>query len=421
MPRPQDPSKDTAALEERLAKLLQDNKIPAESDEDLARHFSKVFGQSPATERLTHQGGETIGDPLHASNTSIIPPQKIDNRQSPIVRRSSSYAVPEDARMGQDDIEAILADADDLLDAGEDDLSFLDDLDMTPQERQEIRNVVLPTTTKTTSKPPSRQFGGSGSAISANGSGTITHDSSTVSPSSSPVAAAAASTKVTATEKTENVETLTKQVEDSLTTFLDRHGQPGSQLDKMQDDFLLSGSLGGGGSTRAADDMEVQAILDQARGAAALEAQYGSIHQQRLSDLNARYQALARDSPVPRRPASAGSQKSGTGGGSSAASRKSTPSTTSSTTTAVAAAASDLGPPPKPIDLQELTGGLDDENPDDWCCICNEDAAWKCPGCDNDLYCSECFRESHVGPDADWELKRHRPMAFVKSTKNRRS
>ncbi|KAF9977417.1 hypothetical protein BGZ73_006044 [Actinomortierella ambigua] len=398
MPRPHDPSKDTAALEERLAKLLQDKKIPAESDEDLARHFSKVFGQSPATERLSHQVDETSTGPIQASNASITPPQTFDDRQSPLARRSSSYAVPEHAQLGLDDIEAILAGADDLLDAGQDDLSFLDDLDMTPQERQEIRNIVQPTTV---SKPPSRQqLGGS---VDTNSSDIATIRDNTTTTSS--------------TTKAPNIETLTKQMEASFANFMQKHGEPGSRLDALEDNFLQS-SVSSSGPLRlsAEDGMEVQSILDQARGTVALEAQYGTMHQAHLSDLNTRYQALTQDSPVPRRPASANSRNNGTDG--SSISRKSTPSAASSTTTAVA---SDLGPPPKPIDLQELTGGLDDdENPDDWCCICNEDAAWKCPGCDNDLYCSECFRESHVGPDADWELKRHRPMAFVKATKSKR-
>ena len=28
--------------------------------------------------------------------------------------------------------------------------------------------------------------------------------------------------------------------------------------------------------------------------------------------------------------------------------------------------------------------------------ICNEDAQVYCPGCDDDKYCSDCFRKGHV-------------------------
>ncbi|CAG8601176.1 9699_t:CDS:2, partial [Scutellospora calospora] len=51
---------------------------------------------------------------------------------------------------------------------------------------------------------------------------------------------------------------------------------------------------------------------------------------------------------------------------------------------------SPLGPPPKPLELSEFD--IDDD-PDSWCCICNEDAIVKCNGCDGDLYCQECFQE----------------------------
>lgn len=55
-----------------------------------------------------------------------------------------------------------------------------------------------------------------------------------------------------------------------------------------------------------------------------------------------------------------------------------------------------------------------EEEIDTWCCICNDDAAVKCLGCDGDLFCSRCWREGHRGSDAGWEEKRHRAVNLVR-------
>ncbi|CAG8557892.1 18942_t:CDS:2, partial [Acaulospora morrowiae] len=55
-----------------------------------------------------------------------------------------------------------------------------------------------------------------------------------------------------------------------------------------------------------------------------------------------------------------------------------------------------LGSPPKAIDFEDF-----EDDPDTWCCICNEDATIKCRGCHGDLYCDECFQEGHSGESSD--------------------
>lgn len=45
-----------------------------------------------------------------------------------------------------------------------------------------------------------------------------------------------------------------------------------------------------------------------------------------------------------------------------------------------------------------------------WCTICNEDAAIRCIGCDNDLFCKACFKEIHAN---DEEYREHRTKQYI--------
>ncbi|WVR04280.1 hypothetical protein IAU60_001280 [Kwoniella sp. DSM 27419] len=52
-----------------------------------------------------------------------------------------------------------------------------------------------------------------------------------------------------------------------------------------------------------------------------------------------------------------------------------------------------------------------DQDADSWCCICNADATIICAGCDDDLYCEECWRDGHgVG---DGQERGHKARKFV--------
>lgn len=53
----------------------------------------------------------------------------------------------------------------------------------------------------------------------------------------------------------------------------------------------------------------------------------------------------------------------------------------------------------------------EEENPDDWCVICNEDSSIKCKGCDYDPYCSSCWAEGHENMGRE-EIREHGTVEF---------
>lgn len=66
-----------------------------------------------------------------------------------------------------------------------------------------------------------------------------------------------------------------------------------------------------------------------------------------------------------------------------------------------------LGSVPKPPDDLLVKRHIDDD-PDSWCCICNENATMMCLECDDDKYCDKCCRE-HLREELD-----HKPRRFVR-------
>jgi len=54
---------------------------------------------------------------------------------------------------------------------------------------------------------------------------------------------------------------------------------------------------------------------------------------------------------------------------------------------------------------------------ENWCIICCDDASLKCLDCDGDLYCHGCWTEGHIGIDAPRELKTHRAVIYRRSRK----
>ncbi|KAF9152914.1 hypothetical protein BG015_004497 [Linnemannia schmuckeri] len=383
------------ALAERLAKLKETGAaaMPS-SDQDLALHFSKVFGHSPAATHLSppplQEGSQyQWGQESHISNSgnnnsnneknTLTPggPIPMDVLGSAASQKSmSSYFIPKDSVLDQEEIDKILADSEDLLVDGNDhdDLDFLDDLDtLSPGQKQEIKLTLSSNNSNSNDKKVGDE---------------------------------------------QELDDVTKDLEKTLSKFLQNHQPPpaashdhrrdrnsahdndegqeskqerafGDQLDRMAGVSLSTDRGGFDGD----DDDEASRLITQLREEAQLESKYGNLDEARMKDLHSRNEDL----------------KKGIQGLSSIRSNASKASSTDS---------DGLGPPPAAVGLDELrSGGIDDnENPDNWCCMCNEDTTWTCPGCDNDNYCEECFRESHIGPEADWEMKKHRPRPFVKAS-----
>ncbi|KAI5780726.1 hypothetical protein DFH27DRAFT_583032 [Peziza echinospora] len=59
----------------------------------------------------------------------------------------------------------------------------------------------------------------------------------------------------------------------------------------------------------------------------------------------------------------------------------------------------------------------EEEEAEHWCCICNEDAEYRCSGCEGDLFCEECLFAGHTGPGAGEEERRHKWTRYVRPKK----
>ncbi|ORX49537.1 hypothetical protein DM01DRAFT_1338209 [Hesseltinella vesiculosa] len=63
---------------------------------------------------------------------------------------------------------------------------------------------------------------------------------------------------------------------------------------------------------------------------------------------------------------------------------------------------------PEPLAMKDVHDEMDD-----WCCICNDDAALECLGCDGDKFCHRCFYETHQSETADFGFDRHQRKAYT--------
>lgn len=71
----------------------------------------------------------------------------------------------------------------------------------------------------------------------------------------------------------------------------------------------------------------------------------------------------------------------------------------------------------KPV--RRLTSKTDytDDDIDGWCTVCLDDATLQCLGCDDDPYCTRCWRDMHIGPAAAFDDRSHKAVQFTRARK----
>ncbi|KAF5020947.1 hypothetical protein F66182_7028 [Fusarium sp. NRRL 66182] len=73
--------------------------------------------------------------------------------------------------------------------------------------------------------------------------------------------------------------------------------------------------------------------------------------------------------------------------------------------------------PSKPVSRLTSRTNYTDDDVESWCTVCLEDATLRCPGCEDDVYCTRCWYEMHRGPQAGFDERRHKAVQFTKENK----
>ncbi|KAM0270701.1 hypothetical protein ACHAPA_003176 [Fusarium lateritium] len=74
-------------------------------------------------------------------------------------------------------------------------------------------------------------------------------------------------------------------------------------------------------------------------------------------------------------------------------------------------------PSGQPVKRLTTRTNYTDNDVESWCTVCLEDATLRCPGCDDDVYCTRCWYEMHRGPQAGFDEMSHKAVQFTKDKK----
>ncbi|KAL2757038.1 hypothetical protein ACRALDRAFT_2026970 [Sodiomyces alcalophilus JCM 7366] len=76
-------------------------------------------------------------------------------------------------------------------------------------------------------------------------------------------------------------------------------------------------------------------------------------------------------------------------------------------------------PTDKTVKRLTTTTGYTDDDAETWCTVCLEDATLRCLGCDDDVYCTRCWGDMHVGPVAAFDDRTHKAVLFDKDRRKK--
>ncbi|TDG41438.1 hypothetical protein AWZ03_012139 [Drosophila navojoa] len=162
-------------------------------------------------------------------------------------------------------------------------------------------------------------------------------------------------------------------------------------------DLLLS-------TDQRTDQERIKDLLQQFMGETALDQRVDAERNDAISDIERRLRAL-RDAPIDGVPAAAGTGISTAATNTPSDNEDENDETMLQKIMKKYVAEARLPPAADALESELSSGSnaaINEELP--WCNICDEDAVYRCRGCNGELFCAQCYRECH---DDDEEYRAH--------------